>query len=46
LKAKRDARKEEELNWEANGKAAMEKWPSGGISRRADREENPDRDKI
>ena len=28
-----------------NGKTTMAKWLSGGISKRGDREENPDRDK-
>ena len=45
LKAKL-ARKKEELKWETNEKATMAKWLSGGINRRADREENPDRDKT
>jgi hypothetical protein len=44
MKFKRDARKKEELKWEANGETAMAKWLSGGISKRDDREENPDRD--
>ena len=44
MKFKRDARKKEELKWEANGETAMAKWLGGGISKRDDREENPDRD--
>ena len=39
------ANKKEELKWEKNGKKTLANWLNGGISRRGDHEENPDRDK-
>ena len=33
------------VKWEKKGKVTTAKWLSGGISRRADREENPDQNK-
>ena len=44
-KAKDQANKKEELKWEKNGKKTLANWLNGGISRRGDHEENPDRDK-
>jgi hypothetical protein len=41
-----DRKAKEELKWETKGKATMAEWLNGGISSRADREENPDRDKT